>query len=170
MLDPYASWSVVQLKPNSEAIAIRNLERQGFSVFAPHEYVQRRRGGKLVRLRIPLFPGYLFVGLQSALGEWRQINSTSGVSRLISFNGKDPAIVPGELLRGLMGRCDESGELVHQPRLAIGDEVTVVDGPLTEFIGWVERIDSEQRVWVLLDLLGKNTKVALSRSDLRRAS
>lgn len=164
------SWCVGQLKPNSEAIAIRNLERQGFRVFAPYEFAQKRRSGKLVRARSPLFPGYLFVALQSPKSHWRQINSTLGISRLISFSGKDPAIVPNQLIRGLIERCNEDGELAMLPPLSVGEPVAIIDGPLAEFVGCVERIDSERRVWILLDLMGKGTRVSMSRHELRQAS
>ena len=36
------SWYIVQFKPNSHKIAVRNLERQGFGTFLPMHEVTRR--------------------------------------------------------------------------------------------------------------------------------
>ena len=36
------SWYIVQFKPNSHKIAVRNLQRQGFETFLPMHEVTRR--------------------------------------------------------------------------------------------------------------------------------
>lgn len=78
-------WYVVQIKPNAEAIAKRNLLRQGLNVFAPFEDVTTRKANKLVEVRRPLFSGYLFVRFDSQFVRWRTVNSTVGVNRLVFF-------------------------------------------------------------------------------------
>lgn len=54
-------WFVVQIKPNSDSTAKRNLLRQGIHVFAPFEELTVCKASKWINTRKLLFPGYLFV-------------------------------------------------------------------------------------------------------------
>ncbi len=162
-------WFVVQLKPNAEAIAKRNLLRQGINIFAPFEEVTARKARKLVQACKALFPGYLFVSFDQDAVRWRTVNSTLGVSRLVSFADDRPAQVPLGLISSLMRRCDPSGKLLPPRFLHGGDVVRVTNGPFADFIGTVEQLAPDQRIWVLLDILGKNTRVAIRSADLRLA-
>lgn len=162
-------WFVVQLKPNAEAIAKRNLLRQGINIFAPFEEVTARKARKLIQASKALFPGYLFVSFDQDAVRWRTVNSTLGVSRLVSFAEDRPAQVPLGLISSLMRRCYPSGKLLPPRFLHGGDVVRVTNGPFADFIGTVEQIAPDQRIWVLLDILGKNTRVAIRSADLRLA-
>lgn len=162
-------WFVVQLKPNAEAIAKRNLLQQGIQIFAPFEEVTARKARKLVQACKALFPGYLFVSFDQDSVRWRTVNSTTGVSRLVSFAEDQPAQVPSGLISSLMRRCDPTGKLLPPQFLNGGDTVRVTNGPFADFIGTVEQTAPDQRIWVLLDMLGKNTRVAIKSADLRLA-
>jgi transcriptional antiterminator RfaH len=162
-------WFVVQLKPNAEAIAKRNLLHQGIQIFAPFEEVTARKARKLVQACKALFPGYLFVSFDQDAVRWRTVNSTTGVCRLVSFAEDRPAQVPLGLISSLMRRCDPSGKLLPPRFLHGGDTVKVTNGLFADFIGTVEQIAPDQRIWVLLDILGKNTRVAIRSADLRLA-
>jgi transcriptional antiterminator RfaH len=162
-------WFVIQLKPNAEAIAKRNLIRQGVEIFAPFEEVTCPKGRKLTQTCKALFPGYLFATFDPDCVRWRTVNSTMGVIRLLSFAEDRPAQVPFELISILMDRCDPSGKLLPPRFLHSGDTVRVTNGPLAEFIGTVEQIAPNQRIWVFLNILGKNTRVEISPADLRLA-
>ena len=50
-------WFVVQLKPNGETIAKRNLLRQSIKIFAPFEEVTTRKARKLIQTCKTLFGG-----------------------------------------------------------------------------------------------------------------
>ncbi|MFC2970292.1 transcription termination/antitermination protein NusG [Acidimangrovimonas pyrenivorans] len=160
------SWYLAQLKPNSLCIAERNLRRQGFQVFVPMQEGTRRARGAFVTASRPLFPGYAFVAFDPARGGWQAINSTHGVTRLVSF-GKEPARVPAEMIAQLMRRCDAEGKLLPSPDIRPGDAVRLSSGPFTEFVATVEQLAPDQRVWVLLDLLGRELRVAVQPATLR---
>ena len=157
------NWHLVQLKPNSARIAERNLLRQGFDVFLPRMEETVRRGQKFVTEQRALFPGYAFVGLDPEKPNWRSINATLGVSRLVSF-GTAPVQVPDDLVLGLMARCDGDGLLQPEAELRPGDTVVLTRGPFTDFIATIDRIAPDRRVWVLLDLMGQRVRVAADTS------
>lgn len=162
------SWFLAQLKPNCAAIAARNLARQGFETFLPLEEQTRPRRGHFETMLKPLFPGYIFVAFDAARGLWRKVNSTHGITRLVSF-GAAPAPVPAGLVADLRGRCDDDGRLLPPETLRAGDTVTLTSGPLADFVAEVERITPDRRVWVLMELMGARTRVAVPASQLRSA-
>lgn len=163
-----AGWYLAQLKPNAIQIALRNLARQAFEVFNPTQVVTTRRNGKFAARDSQLFPGYLFVRLDPQAGAWRAVNSTYGIARLVRF-GTYPAPVPQALISDLAGRCDPQGRLRPPEVLHPGDPVRLTSGPFADFVSKVEAIAPDQRIWVLLDILGRATRVAVAREELRRA-
>lgn len=164
--DRGTSWFLAQLKPNCASIADKNLQRQGFQTFLPLEKETRHRSGKFVTTVRPLFPGYIFVTLDVARGDWRTVNSTHGITRLVSF-GKAPTAVPLDLVSQLMLRCDAKGSLLPPTLLNPGDQVTLTTGPFASFVAEVEKIASDQRVWVLMEIMGSQTRVAVGADQLR---
>lgn len=166
--DDSATWFLAQLKPNSHRIAERNLRRQGFTTFLPMQERTRSRNGKFTTSLEPLFPGYVFVAFDTARGGWRAINATYGVSRLVSL-GSAPAAVPRELVAHLMQRCDATGKLCPLQDLQQGDPVRFTSGPFADFVTRIEEIATDRRVWVLLELMGRPTRVAVDPSRLRPA-
>lgn len=164
--DCEANWFLAQLKPNCAKIADKNLKRQGFQTFLPMEEETRQRNGKLVTTMRPLFPGYIFVAFNAARGFWRTVNSTYGITRLVSF-GKEPTAVPLNLVAQLMMRCDAKGKLLPPKLLKPGDQVTLTKGPFVNFAAEVEKIAPDRRIWVLIELMGGQTRVAVGVDQLR---
>ncbi len=159
------AWFLAQLKPNSANIADRNLQRQGFKTFLPMEEVTRRQQGKFKNVLQPLFPGYIFVSLDVLQGSWGRINSTYGVTRVVSF-GNAPAEVPRELVLQLMLRCDAMGKMLPPSSLKPGDKVRLTTGPFANYVAEIERIAPDRRVWVLMDLMGGQTRVVVQPDAL----
>ena len=56
-----ARWYAVQCKPNKERTATQQLANQGIRSFLPVREKTRRHARRIERVRVPLFPGYLFV-------------------------------------------------------------------------------------------------------------
>lgn len=161
-----AHWFLAQLKPNSASIAARNLARQGIETFLPLEEETRQKNGRFTTALRPLFPGYIFVSLDAQRGLWRSVNSTHGVTRLVSF-GAAPAPVPSDLVAVLRARCDGAGKLLPPATFNPGDKVVVNTGPFAKFVAEVESIAPDQRAWVLIELMGRQTRVSASVDQLR---
>ena len=160
-------WYLVQLRPNQRAIAERNLTNQGCRLFCPLEVRPvQRRGPSETALRL-LFPGYLFASFDVARVRWTAVNSTRGVARLVSFRPHEPAEVPLSLVASLMQRCDEVGRLRPPAILNPGDQVKIVAGPFSDFVATVETLAPDRRVWVMLELMDRITRVAVAAADLR---
>ena len=100
-----ARWYVVQTQVNGEAKAAENLRRQGYEIYLPRYLKRRRHARKVDFTAKPLFPRYMFVAIDMATQRWRSIQSTVGVSRLVT-NGDEPAAVPEGVVRALKARED----------------------------------------------------------------
>lgn len=164
--DRGTSWFLAQLKPNCANIAEKNLKRQGFKTFLPLEEETRQRNGKFVTAMRPLFPGYIFVAFDAARGFWRTVNSTYGITRLVCF-GKEPTAVPLDLVSQLMLRCDANGKILPPKLLKPGDQVRLTKGPFASFVAEVEKFAPDRRVWVLMELMGGQTRVTVAADRLR---
>ena len=159
-------WYIVQFKPNSHKIAIRNLQRQGFETFLPMHEVTRRMAERFETVMRPLFPGYMFVECDPKQSPWRQINSTYGISRMLSF-AEGPKPMPSALISGLRSRCDNDGRLMPVEEFEAGQLVEMQSGPFANFIATVEEMTSTARVWILLDFMGKETRVQVERQQIQ---
>lgn len=163
------SWFVAQLKPNSARIAERNLARQGFETFLPRESRTVRRGARFVVEEKPMFPGYAFVRLDIAGGSWRAVNSTLGVVRLVRFGqALAPSPLPDGLIAELRRRCDATGLLMPPEAWTEGQAVRVGAGPFADLLGRIVAVEPDRRIWVLLDILGGETRVSIDQDHLRR--
>ena len=160
---------LAQLKPNSDAIAERNLVRQGFETFRPLERHTVLRGSKFVTRTRPFFRGYLFIHHPAENAPWSLINSTYGVARLVKF-GERPAPVPNHIIDGLRAACDQDGFIALTSQFAVGNEVEIQSGAFANFIGQIEQISPNDRALVLIDFMGTQTRVNLSAANLRAAS
>ena len=158
-------WYLIQTKPNAHHIAERNLTRQGCDVFLPLVKHTRRAGQRFNTEVRPLFPGYLFVSLRDDTLSWRTLNSTYGVSRVVSFDGQYRP-VPDRLISDLLAGCDAEGVFQPKQTLSAGDIVQIQKGPFASFLAEVESLAPEQRVWVLFDLMGQKSRVLLGQNDL----
>jgi transcriptional antiterminator RfaH len=159
-------WFILQFKPNSHHQATKNLVRQGFETFLPLHDTTSRKASRFVTTSKPLFPGYMFIKFDRAESKWHKINNTYGVSRLVTFNSILKPI-PALFVNNLMTRYDFSGKLLPIKKLKKGDQVTVLNGPFADFIATIETYETEQRIWILMDLMGRKTKIQTPADTLQ---
>src|SRR5256885_14696986 len=86
-------WYAVQCQPRRERTAAAHLLNQEFPVFLPLREKTRRHARKLESVRVPFFPGYLFVRLDLSRDRWRSVNGTLGVVHLV-MQGQHPVPAP----------------------------------------------------------------------------
>ncbi len=156
------SWLVAFTKLRSEALAQEHLERQGFEVLCPMMRVQKQRRGKWAWIEEPLFPRYLFVGAK-AEQSWAPVRSTVGVAGLVKFGGTY-ATVPESLIAALRNGAEVLQ--VHRPLFTQGQKLRIIAGPFASLEAVFEMQEGSDRAMVLLDLLGRQTRVAVDVKQL----
>ena len=151
-------WFILQFKSNSHYQAVKNLNQQGFETFLPLHETTLRKTSRFVKSTKPLFPGYMFVSFDRTELKWHKIKNTYGVSRLVTFNSSLKSI-PSAFVDNLMKRYDSSGKLIPIAKIKKGSKIKILEGPFANFIATVEKYESEQRIWVLMDIMGRKTKI-----------
>ena len=76
--------------------------------------------------------------------------------------------VPGDIIDYLQASADPVTG-IHQsadPSIKPGEKVAIVSGPLYGLEGVFEQDSDEDRVMVLIDVLGRLNKVAVTRQDI----
>jgi len=157
-------WFVAKTRPNGEQKALFHLKRQGFEAYLP-EFLRRithaRRSSWQPR---PLFPSYVFIAMSEAQQRWRAINSTIGISHLIC-DDRGPIPVPTNVVDDLKNSEDERGLVLTGRKVPFrkGAAVQIMSGAFADHIGHFEDTTDDERVVILLDLLGREvrTKVKL---------
>ena len=148
-----ARWYVASTLPNREIVALQHLERQGFLAFCPLEWINRRHSRKVIKQKVPVFRGYVFISMDPAVARWRSINGTWGVRSLIS-TGDTPQAVPCGIVETMKQSVDGEGVLRFVDPLQPGMTVRLRSGPFADQLGVVERLDGKMRVQLLLNLMG----------------
>ena len=161
------SWYVVHTKVRQEALALTNLNRQGFECYMPMLKMEKLRRHKATLVEEPMFPRYLFIQLDSSGSgqSWSPIRSTLGVSQLVRFGGQ-PAVVDSRLIELLRSR-EQGGR--PEPLFKGGEKVVVADGPFAGLDAIYQTTDAESRSMILLDMLSKPVAMRIETASLRRA-
>ena len=154
-------WQVLYLRPRTEKKNAAACRKRGIPHYLPlrsHTKVFQRRK---VTTALPLFPGYLFVGLAPA--NRLILQQTNDVLRFLT-----PAR-PHRLLRQLVQvrralRVDP--ELRAVKPLMAGRRVRIVAGPFLGMEGVVTRLNSTMRVVLSVDLIGQAIAVVADRAQV----
>jgi transcriptional antiterminator RfaH len=159
-------WFILQFKANLHHQAKNNLNQQGFETFLPLHDITSRKASRFNNTTQPLFPGYMFISFDKTNTKWRKINNTYGVVRLITFNSI-PKSIPTMFVDNLMKRYDLSGKLLPVQKLNKGEKIKILTGPFASFIATIEDYETDQRVYVLLDLMGRKIKTQTQANALQ---
>lgn len=157
-----ADWCLVHSKTGRELLAQSNLRRQGFRTFLPLTYRTIRHARRIRTTVCAYFPGYLFVELNLGAQEWRCINSTVGVLRLVT-SWERPRPAPRNLVDALRAATDQRGILDLSSTVEPGDVVRLSQGPFSGQLGVVQTLSGPDRVKVLLTIMNATVPVEISR-------
>lgn len=159
-------WYVAHTKPRQERVAQENLLRQGYGVYLPLLKVFKNvRNRQETRLE-PLFPRYLFFQPADAQQSIAPVRSTQGITSIVRF-GQAPAVLYAETLKNIQAfeARQNAASFEEISALKPGTAVVVTEGPFAGLEGLVS-MASEQRVVVLMQLLGKQQRLKFSPQQL----
>ena len=161
------NWYVLHTKSRFENIVNDGLIKKSIEVFLPKILVKSKRRDRKMMIRVPLFPGYLFV--KTDLDPYRhlEILKTVGSVRLIG-NKDGPVSVLSETVESLKIMVAADGKIVTGPGFKKGDHVMVVYGPFTGVAGTFVRYKGKGRVIVDINALGQFAGVDVSEEDVER--
>jgi transcriptional antiterminator RfaH len=162
-------WYLVHTQPHSERKAALHLGVQGFKTYFPQVQKTIRHARRLMTVRAPLFPRYMFLILDIGRDRWLSVRSTIGVSSLFTCEDR-PVPVPKGVVEALIAHTDEADLTRFDAALTAGQTVRILSGPFADLVGTLERLDAAGRVRVLLTMMGTAVPVTLHRSALLPAA
>ena len=129
------------------------LRALGIEVFLP-DYPSRRDWHDRVKvLRLPLFPGYIFSRFQRKPPT--VVLGAPGLAHVVGF-ADGPAPIPDDQIETVRRLVNSGLSVCGFPRLSTGNIVRMRNGPLKGLEGRVEKIRSQFRLVVSVELLGRS--------------
>ena len=163
-------WYIVNCQTSCEAIAKTAIQERITSkqmqdlfgdILIPAENVVELVKGKKATRAKKFFPGYLFVQMVMNEKTWHLVKDSAKVTGFIG--GSSPKPVPDVEVQRVNQQMAQGAEKPKvKASFSIGDSVTVVDGPFSNFNGTVEDINEEKaKVKVSVSIFGRPTPVEL---------
>jgi len=151
-------WYLIKTKPRQEKKAKQNLENQGYRAFCPMVKINNRL--------VVLFPGYLFIQLNDKTQNWSPINSTKGVSHFVKF-GLNFAKVPNRVIEFIKtNQHITADKLNNLNKFKPGDKVQISDGALKDYMAIFKCYKSDERVIILMNLLGHEQSLSIKKESV----
>jgi transcriptional antiterminator NusG len=174
-------WYIINCQTGCEATAksaieerIRSHKMEGFfgDILIPSEnVVQLVKGQKQTKSK-KFFPGYMFINMILSDETWQLVRHSSKVSGFVGGGPKTrpPEVPENEVLRVTQQMVVGSEKPRAKINFSTGENVTVVDGPFSNFNGTVEEINEEKgKVKVLVSIFGRPTPVELDFIQVEKA-
>ena len=160
-------WYTVQTKPKKEKTVERRLRDLDLEVFLPWVRLRRRIGSRFQRVIDPLFPGYLFCRLD-IFAAGKAARYAPGVKDFVRF-GNRVAEIGDDVIGGIRERCPDGVAEIKPRPYRVGEPVLIREGPLSGLDAIFEReLRGSDRVTVLLELLGRQTRLILNNEMISR--
>ena len=156
-----------KVKDNLEK-AVENNGMQNLiqEVVVPTEEVVEIRNGKRVTSQHKTFPGYVLVRMIITNESWYVVRNTRGVTGFVGPESK-PIPLTAEELDRMLNCAPNKLEF----RIAVGEEVRILSGPLENFTAVVEEIDAmRQKLRVKVKMfLGREMQIEVDLDQVEKA-
>jgi transcriptional antiterminator NusG len=165
-----------KVKTNLESrITSLNMEDYIFEIEVPQEEVTEKKNGALKTVQRNKFPGYVLVRMDLTDASWGTVRHTPGVTGFVGHGHTPAPLSLDEAVKILApepeakpGAAPAAGEQIEID-LAVGDSVTVIDGPFATLHASISEINLEgQRITGLVEIFGRETPVELGFDQIQK--
>ncbi len=165
-----AKWYVVHTYSGYENKVATNhekiIENRGLrdmiqEVRVPTETVVEIKDNKEIEKERKVFPGYVLVKMVLNDDSWYVVRNIRGCTGFVGSSTKPVPLTPEEVAK--LGVEIRSIKLSY----SIGESVRILDGPLQNFVGTVESIDTDKKlVKVVVSMFGRETPAELEMNQI----
>jgi transcription termination/antitermination protein NusG len=160
-----------RVKTNLESrIASLNMEDFIFDIQVPTQPETIIKGGKRQVVDSKIFPGYVLVRMDLTDESWSVVKNTPSVTGFVGTTHPTPLSF-ADVFKFLAPKPAEAKK-AEAPKVvdfAVGESVTVMDGPFATLPATINEINAEgQRLKVLVSIFGRETPVELSFSQVSK--
>jgi len=148
-----------------------NMEDFIFQIEVPEEEVRELKNGAMKVVKRNVFPGYALVRMELTDESWSCVRNTPGVTGFVgNAHHPSPLTLP-EVENILAPRPLKKGGKIEMKDVdyAIGESITVMDGPFATLPATISEIMPEQaKLKVLVSIFGRETPVELSFHQVQK--
>ena len=127
-----------------------------YDIKVPTETVVEVKDNKKREVERKIFPGYVFIKMIVTDDSWYVVRNTHGCTGFVGPASKPVPLTDKEVER--FGVETRTVEVNYQ----VGDNVKIIDGPLSGFMGIVDELDTARDfVRVTISMFGRETPVEL---------
>ena len=160
-----AKWYVIHTYAGYENKVASNLEKLVenrkmhdliHEIKVPTETVVEIKDNKKKEVERKIFPGYVMVKMIVTADSWYVVRNVHGCTGFVGPASKPVPLTDEEVRR--LGVETKTVEVSYN----VGDNIKIVDGPLTGFTGIVDEIDlTNNQVKITISMFGRETPVEL---------
>ena len=154
-----------------KTIENRKLQDLIHEVAIPTEKVLEVHENSQKEVERKVFPGYVLVKMIMTDDSWHVVRNTRGVTGFVGPGSKPVPLSPEEMVK--LGFGVPEGTVLREEKVmidfAVGDVVTVVNGPWKDVSGKINSINEKKKTISMMgEMFGRETRVELGFADVRR--
>ncbi len=175
------NWYIVQSHSNLEKKAVEGiqelasktaLEGRIEEMLIPSQDVNEIHGGKRVKVKKKLFPGYILIKADMSDQLFHLIKKAPKVLGFLGMQGtaSRPCPISQVEVDRITNQVNQDAvEQRSEMEFNVGEHVRVSDGPFVTFSGYIDEVDSERnRLKVSVSIFGRETPVSLDFSQVEK--
>ena len=163
ILHTYSGYEAMVKASLEQLIINNNLGDYIVDIKIPMEQVIEEKNGKRKVVERKLLPCYVFIKMIYTNQIWYYVTSTRGVTGFCGPQGR-PIPMKEEEIRKM--RLEE---FVSDEIFAVGDTVSIEDGPLKGFLGTIKELNqAAQKAKISTVMFGRNTDVEVEFSQIEK--
>jgi transcriptional antiterminator NusG len=163
-------WYIIHTYTGYENMAVDGIqklvEKNGLQddiidVQIPMEDVIEEKNGKKKVVQRKMLPCYVLIKMRYRDSLWHSIVNTRGVTGFVGPEGRPQPITDEEIRRLKLEKVN------IDIKVAVGDKIKVISGPIEGFVGEVMSVDAEnQKCKVSVEMFGRPTPVELDYDQI----
>ncbi len=150
-----------------EKIKLKGIENKISRILIPSERIMQVKGKKKKETEKKFYPGYIMVEMDLDDETWYLIKNINRVTGFVG--GAKPVELPQEEVDAILQQIEKGPMVTIKSQFEKGDNVKIIDGPFTNFVGYVDEVDMDHgRLRVMVSIFGRQTPVELSFSQAEK--
>ena len=163
ILHTYSGYEAMVKDSLEKLIENNNLGDYIVDLKIPMEQVIEEKNGKRKVVERKLLPCYVFIKMIYTNQIWYYVTSTRGVTGFCGPQGRPIPMNPDEI------RKMRLEVFVSEENFAIGDTVSVEEGPLKGYLGTIKELNAQaQKAKIATSMFGRNTDVEVEYIQIRK--
>jgi transcriptional antiterminator RfaH len=172
--DDETRWAALRVARNHEFAVTDNLAEDGYRAYCPSGrrwsfWANKLRSKEKFKRQYPIFSGYIFCAF------WpEQVASRYMAPHIedVLHDGSGPVYLRQEAIieinkRELAGEWDSTRSFRQKSPFQPGTRAAIIDGIFQNSDGTVDMLSSEDRIWMLINVFGRLTRVSVETRHCR---